>query len=285
MFDARSEPREFVGASRSEAVAKATAFFQLAEEDLEIREFGPRQVFNLGARVLVVAKPREAAGGGRAAPAGRGGGRRERGRESGRSRAGAPPARESAARREEAVEPSAPSRATTRGDISPVGEFVRGVLERMDVGDFEIAEERDDEVTVITVGGPAARKLLAGDGRTLDALKLLAGQAALRMDEENAPRVVIEVEGQEEVREQVLEELAERAARRALKSGRSLALEPMNARERRIVHVALRDVDDVATMSIGSGRYRQVVVVPKGAPEWEEALEAERKAAERSRSD
>ena len=281
MVDARTEPKGFGGATREEAIAKATAFFQLPEADLEVREFGPGQVFNLGARVLLVARPRVAVGG----PRTQGGRERGRGREARAARRTGEVARGAPAAREAEAATTAPSRGITRGDLSPVGEFVRGVLERMDIGDFEIAEERDADVAVITLRGPAGRKLLAGEGRTLDALKLLAGQAALRIDEDNAPRVVIEVEGQEEVREQVLEELAERAARRALKSGRSLALEPMNARERRIVHVALRDVDDIATMSIGSGRYRQVVVVPKGAPEWEEALEAERKATERSRSD
>jgi hypothetical protein len=37
------------------------------------------------------------------------------------------------------------------------------------------------------------------------------------------------------------------------------------------VHVALRDREGVATTSVGSGRYRQVLVVPEGAPEYEEA--------------
>ena len=50
------------------------------------------------------------------------------------------------------------------------------------------------------------------------------------------------------------------------------ALDPMNARDRRILHVTVKDIDGVATMSVGSGRYRQVVVVPEGAEEYEEAL-------------
>lgn len=37
--------------------------------------------------------------------------------------------------------------------------------------------------------------------------------------------------------------------------------------------MAVREADGVATMSIGEGRYRQVLVVPEGAPEYEEALE------------
>ena len=46
----------------------------------------------------------------------------------------------------------------------------------------------------------------------------------------------------------------------------------MNGRDRRIIHLAVRDADGVASMSVGEGRYRQVVVVPEGAPEYEEAL-------------
>ena len=45
--------------------------------------------------------------------------------------------------------------------------------------------------------------------------------------------------------------------------------------------MALRDTEDVATMSSGEGRYRQVVVVPKGAPEYEEARLSSEEAASR----
>ena len=45
----------------------------------------------------------------------------------------------------------------------------------------------------------------------------------------------------------------------------------MNPRDRRVIHVALRESDGIATMSVGTGRYRQVVVVPEGAPEYEQA--------------
>ena len=50
-----------------------------------------------------------------------------------------------------------------------------------------------------------------------------------------------------------------------------MALDPMGPRDLRSIHVALRDAEGVATMSVGEGRYRQVLVVPEGAPEYEEA--------------
>ena len=78
-----------------------------------------------------------------------------------------------------------------------------------------------------------------------------------------------------------------RAAGRAKDTGRSVALDPMNGRDRRALHVAVRDIEGVITMSIGTGRYRQVVIVPEGAPEYEEAAqaaqEAEQRDAERDR--
>jgi predicted RNA-binding protein Jag len=46
----------------------------------------------------------------------------------------------------------------------------------------------------------------------------------------------------------------------------------MNSRDRRTIHVTIRDIEGVATTSIGEGRYRQVLVVPEGAPEYEDAL-------------
>jgi spoIIIJ-associated protein len=80
------------------------------------------------------------------------------------------------------------------------------------------------------------------------------------------------VEGNTEVRESFLERLAERVVGRAREGGRSVALDPMNGRDRRIIHLAVREHAGMATMSIGEGRYRQVVVVPEGADEYEEAL-------------
>ena len=79
-------------------------------------------------------------------------------------------------------------------------------------------------------------------------------------------------EGASDAREQHLERLADRVVKRARDGGRAIALDPMNARDRRVVHLAVRDCEGVATMSVGEGRYRQVVVVPEGADEYEEAL-------------
>ena len=219
-------------------------------------------------------RDRESRGGdrdgrGRDREGGRGRDREGRGRERSRS-----PERERSA--PEPVEPEGDSVGTVQGEIGELGTFVQGILERMDLGAFEISESRDGDLTVVLLTGPAARQLRA-DGRASEGIQLLANQVAARAEDYEG-RVVIDVEGDQAQREGVLERAADRAANRALDSGRAVALEPMNAKDRRIVHMALRDTEDIATMSIGEGSYRQVVVVPEGAPEYEEARGSERAA-------
>ena len=175
------------------------------------------------------------------------------------------------------VEPAAPaeaveSTATRVGELTEVGNFVLGAVERMGLGDFEIGEsaEENSGLTVVQLRGPASSALGAGGVRTAEALQLLANQAAKQISQE-AGRVVIDVDGNSDERESSLTTLAGKAADRASDSGRTVALDPMNSRDRRIVHVALRDTDKIATMSMGEGRYRQVLVVPEGASEYETA--------------
>jgi predicted RNA-binding protein Jag len=186
------------------------------------------------------------------------------------------------ARREDA-RPAAhePSIGAPRGEVGEVTRWLLGVIERMDLGPFQIGENAEAELLVIDVTGDAARALATGDGRPVDALQLLANQAATRTDLD-APRIVLEVEGDTESRETLLSRLAEKGARRARETGRAVALDPMNGKDRRIIHIALRDEGDIATMSIGEGRYRQVVVVPAGAPEYDQARRDAAASANRS---
>lgn len=296
MYDPKSEAREFIGQDAAEAAAKAAGFFGLAADALIVRE--AREVSGLGGRVLVVAQPREARAAGPREPRGRmeergGRDRGERSRDSrergdrggrggrdrdrgGRGRAGREGGREREVEEapiESSLEPTGPSVGTPRGDIGAVGDYVRGIVERMGLGSFEIERIQQEGVEVFRIEGEAALGLTGGDGRSPDAIQLLANQASAQSGDD-APRVVVDVAGNQEKREAFLTRVAERAAARARETGRTVALDPMSARDRRSIHVALRDAEDVATMSAGSGGYRQVMVVPRGAPEYEEARRA-----------
>jgi len=299
MYDRTSEANEFVGDSVEEASAKAQRFYGLEAEELKIVPAQSGEVFGVGGRIVVVAIPRsvrppspsrggrpegrrEGRGRDQEARGGRGEGISRGERRGGRDRGGDSPRGSSQAQsgRGEAAEtparaPAAPvgaSKGRAVGEIGAIGQFLLGVIERMKLGGFEIAESSEGEFVVYQVRGEASVALRAGDGRAVDALQMLANQAAKRADED-APRIVVDVEGDAAEREGSLAQLAERAAKRARETGRAIALDPMNSRDRRIIHLTIREGErGVATMSIGSGRYRQVVVVPEGAPEYAEAL-------------
>jgi hypothetical protein len=169
--------------------------------------------------------------------------------------------------------PEEESVGTPLGELREIGRFIQGAVERLALGPFEISESEEADFVVYQLRGPAADRLAGSEGRAADALQLVANQAALRISEDHK-RVVIDVEGERAQREDLLGRAAQRAAKRAQETGRAVALDPMNPRDRRGIHVALRDTPGIATMSIGSGRYRQVLVVPEGAPEYEEAQRA-----------
>jgi spoIIIJ-associated protein len=288
MYDPRSEWREFVGANRADALGKACSFFSAREEELEIVDPPAGEVFGLAARVLVVAalRDRKQKGGpprGQERPAERPAGRQGEGRGENRpreTRRGGEPERQ-APRSSGALEKEEPSVGSALTPLTPVGEFVLGLVERMEVGPFELSEGREGNLIAISLRGPAAMKVTAGDARSIDAIQLLANQVVLQGEDEGL-RVVVDAEGDTERREAYLARLAERAAQRATETGRSVAIDPMNPKDRRVVHVALRDFQGVVTMSVGSGRYRQVVVVPEGAPEYEEARRQADAAASRT---
>lgn len=160
-------------------------------------------------------------------------------------------------------------------ELSDSGEFVAGLIEHMKLGTFDINEKEDGKLLIVQLSGPAIEKLIAnGGGRAIDSIQFLANQATLRRDGESQ-KIVIEAAGNEDKQREYLEKLALRAAKKAEETGKSIALDPMNARDRRMVHMALKDAKDLATMSVGEGNYRRVVVVPKGAPEYEEALKSD----------
>jgi len=111
------------------------------------------------------------------------------------------------------------------------------------------------------LAGPDVGLLIGKRGSTIDAIQYLAG-AVVRGDEGERLSVVVDAAGYRGRREATLARVAEDAAREALATGAPVALEPMSAPERKLVHVALQDRADVRTESEDAGPGRHVVVFP-----------------------
>ena len=122
----------------------------------------------------------------------------------------------------------------------------------------EVAES-PDLLTATCVGDELGR-LVGRDGRTLDALELIAG--AIVRQAHSAARVVVDADGYRDKRRAWLERLAAESATEAVTTGRRVELEPMSAGERKVIHARLEEHAGVVTSSEGTEPNRRVVVEP-----------------------
>jgi spoIIIJ-associated protein len=142
-----------------------------------------------------------------------------------------------------------------------VREIVEGVLDELDLeGEVEILED-DDRITASVDGDDDYGLLIGKRGQTIDALQLLAYQAAFR-GMRDRKRVVVDAAGYRERRRETLTSRADRAAEQALGGGGSVEMDPMSAQERRVVHEHLKERAGVETYSEGDEPRRCVVVAP-----------------------
>ena len=155
-----------------------------------------------------------------------------------------------------------------REEVSKVAVAVLGdLLRHMGIQATVVARAPSDDRSmpvVLDVQGDDLGLLIGRQGDTLRDLQYIAKLIASRKLQRWV-NIVVDVAGYKIRRERVLTELAERMAERVVADGRPLSLEPMPAHERRIVHLALRDHEQVTTESTGEGQRRKVVISP--APE------------------
>jgi spoIIIJ-associated protein len=147
----------------------------------------------------------------------------------------------------------------------PPAERVRLVIERVAQGlglapTVDVVEE-GGEIRA-TLRGDDVGLFIGRHGLTIDAVQHLAFKVAAH-GAERAPRVVVDAAGYRARREQALHRQADEAADDALASGRAVALDPMSATERKVVHEYLKDREGVETWSEGTEPDRHLVVGPE----------------------
>lgn len=120
---------------------------------------------------------------------------------------------------------------------------------------------KEDEKIEIDLETENSHSVIGKRGATLDALQNLAGAVA-NIGREEYKRVVVDCENYRQRREETLRRVAKKTAEKAVRQGRKISLEPMSAYERRIIHAALADSEDVKTNSEGKEPRRYVVVIP-----------------------
>lgn len=123
-----------------------------------------------------------------------------------------------------------------------------------------VPEEGEPEVFA-DLDGPDKEVLLERGGEVLKSLEHLAYRA-LRLEPQWHEKIQIDCAGYRALRFEELRMTARLAAERVQTSRQSFQLNPMSSRERRIVHLALKEIPGVRTESVGTGEKRQVVIHP-----------------------
>ncbi|MBQ3648222.1 MAG: protein jag [Spirochaetia bacterium] len=139
-------------------------------------------------------------------------------------------------------------------------DFVEDLIGKMDYPGTAYICYRNENKIRIMIESEHSGILIGKKGKNLDAIQLLVNVYAGRLKEE-PPRIIIDVEKYRERRESNLVKLALRTAEQVRRTKRSKLLEPMNPFERRIIHTALNDMEDIATKSDGEGLLKQVRVI------------------------
>lgn len=119
----------------------------------------------------------------------------------------------------------------------------------------------DEGELILDVSGGNLAILIGRHGVTLDALQVVFTSLLNKRIGFHYP-IVVDIEGYKSRRRNKVQGLARSNAQKAVKSGRAVRLAPMNAYERRLVHLALRDSVDVTTHSEGVDPERYVVITP-----------------------
>ncbi len=138
--------------------------------------------------------------------------------------------------------------------------YIKEIFKGLGLNDVHITTTKKTEAISFDVQcGDDYGCVIGRRGETLDAIQYLV-RLVVGKENEEFKRVSVNVGNYREKRATTLTDLAKRNADKVLKYGRNVVLEPMNPYERRIIHTAVQQIENVESYSIGSDDSRRVVI-------------------------
>jgi spoIIIJ-associated protein len=166
---------------------------------------------------------------------------------------------------DEPQEKDAPETTTESDDHATAQTIGEAVLRRMVNAispEAAIVVERDRTLLRFEIVGGQAGVLIGKRGQTLEAMQLLVEKAVRRIDGHHL-RLLVDVEGYLAKKRAGLERNAHRVARTVAEKGTPGSLGYLSAQDRRTVHLALKEVQEVRTKSVGEGPLRKLMIYPR----------------------
>ncbi|TFJ92292.1 RNA-binding cell elongation regulator Jag/EloR [Lentibacillus salicampi] len=149
---------------------------------------------------------------------------------------------------------------TVKNQIEEAQNFLRDVTGKMNV-EADVTTTVSENHITFDLAGDKIAVLIGKRGQTLNAIQYLV-HLVLNKDGTQYYTVTVDAEGYRGRRKDTLESLAHKMADKALSLNKTVALEPMPAFERKIIHSVLQTNEQVSTHSDGVDPHRHVVIEP-----------------------
>lgn len=147
------------------------------------------------------------------------------------------------------------------GVVNDSKNLLQDILDRM--GAMAVVEaEAVEGGASLAIKGDDMGRIIGKDGATIQAFEALVRTIIGRAYNEKV-MISIDAGDYKKKRGEALERLASDAADEVASTGKERVLPPMSAADRRIIHLYLKDRDNVSTFSKGEGRDRRLVIAPK----------------------
>lgn len=158
--------------------------------------------------------------------------------------------------------------------IEVLKNIIKQLLTYMGV-DYDLTIEEMPDTTFININSSGLDGLLIGRrGETLSSLQHVVNRIFTSRTGQHS-KITIDVGGYVKRKHRLLIERARKLAERVMRTGKEFDFEPLKASDRRIIHLAISELNDVTTYTIGDGLMRKVVITPKGSEFSENPVEAD----------
>jgi len=155
------------------------------------------------------------------------------------------------------------SKTLEEGDgIEVAKEALEKILALIPMEETTVRAEHVDGSIVLSIEGDKSGLLIGRKGRTLDALQFIVNKIVNKTLGSRA-RVVVDSENYRERRREFLIQMAVSMGEKAKKTQRPVGTNLLNPHDRRIVHLALREDDELSTKGKGDGVLKKVIILPR----------------------
>jgi len=161
-----------------------------------------------------------------------------------------------------AAEPETTVPNTREDEIAIAKEALENILAMIPMEDIIVTGRLEDGSITLNIEGDKTGLLIGRKGKTLDALQFIVNKIVNKSLEKRS-RVIIDSENYRLRRQEFLVQMALKMGDKAKKIKRPVATNLLNPHDRRIVHLALRDDNELGTKGKGEGILKKVVIIPR----------------------